>query len=768
VLNRRLRLAAAELTPRLTERRLVWSLVVVALLLRVLFLETVPNSVTADELDFAGNALAVMTGHGPGIFGLDWTPEPALDLHFIVGSWALFGQTLFAERLVAAVLTALAVLPFYALLRRLVRPPSALLATALFTASRWLLLFARSGWNNGYVVLFLLLAAWSLTLALERTETRYWLAFGVVLALLLYGYFAGRAVVLAFAVYLIGHGVTLWRAGDRTSVRRLAVGTALAALTCVLLCLPEAPTVLQHWHYFNQRVGAVSVFAQPLSAGATPASLIAANTWIAARSFLFMDPTVNGASTLFSSQQARYIAPGDAWLDPLTASLYVVGLVLGLRRGALALWWCLLLVPLALTQILAAGAPDGARALPAVAPMYVFVALALDTALSIWTKRWRWAWRAAAVAVVLIGVYNVVIYVRWINSPGAIQARQPAVPATAFYTWRDFQLARLKAGMGVMSTSEYDGLRPEAIASQIAGIVGVSSVASPAGGTAIAGLPAAPPVNGPPQADMATQTATIGAPGTAAGELSQPRDVTIDRLGNLYVADTARNVIVAYAADGKLQREWQPAIAGQPITPWAVVALADGSLCILDSASGRVGHFDALGNFLNVVPVLRPIGGSRGLAAGTNGVLYLAQTPANQVLRLGPDGGVLPPFSGASTAPLFSQPTSAVATSNGALFVYEPDSGHLQLHAPDGRLLFTLPAPHVDTIDAGRLAVLPDGRVLLADVPGRRISVYGPDGRLLGYFAVAGLPQGIAVGPTGAIAVADMQSKLVRLFALVS
>jgi len=47
------------------------------------------------------------------------------------------------------------------------------------------------------------------------------------------------------------------------------------------------------------------------------------------------------------------------------------------------------------------------------------------------------------------------------------------------------------------------------------------------------------------------------------------------------------------------------------------------------------------------------------------------------------------------------------------------------------------------------------GRVLLADVPGRRISVYAPHGRLLGYFAIAGLPQGIAVGPTGAIAVAD-------------
>ena len=755
------------MAPHLNERKLIWSLFVVALLLRVLFLETVPNIVTADELDFAGNALEVMAGRGPGLFGLDWTPEPALGLHFMVGSWVLFGQTLFAERLVAAVLTALAVFPFYALVCRLVTVPSAVLATALFIASRWLLLFARSGWNNGYVVLFLLLAAWSLTLALERSQTRYWLAFGAAQALLLYGYFAGRAVLLAFALYLVGSSVTLCRAGDWTSLRRMAAGTALAVMTCLVLFLPEMPTIVQHWQYFNQRTSAVYVFARPLPAGETPATVLAGNAWTAARAFLFMDPTVDSASAPgVSPQEARYVPPGVAWFDPITASLYVIGLVLGLRRGALALWWYLLLVPLAVTQTLAGGSPDGARALPAVVPMYIFVGLALDTALRTWEKHWRWVWRAASLAVVLIGMYNVVTYVLWIDSPVAIQARQPGVPVTGFYTWRDFQMARLKAGLNVMPASEYDGLRPEVIAAQLAGVASIASGATPIGGAAVSGLPAAPPVNSPPQSDLARQTAIIGTPGTAPGDLSQPRDVAIDPLGNLYVADIARKVVVVYTADGHVLREWAPAIAGQRITPWAIAAVPDGSLYILDSLSGRVGHFDSAGNLLSVVAIEHPIGGSRGLTVGTNSLLYLAQTPANQVVRLRADGSVLPLFASASSAPLFTQPTSAVATTNGALFVYEPDSGRLQLLAPDGRLLFTLPAPHIDTVNAGRLAVLPDGRVLLADVPNRRVNVYAPDGRLIGFFPIAGLPQGIAVGPTGVIAVTDTQSKLVRMYAL--
>ncbi len=57
-------------------------------------------------------------------------------------------------------------------------------------------------------MLYMLLAAWLLTLALERGRPRYWAGFGVCLALLLYGYFNGRTVVLAFVLYL---AIMLWR-----------------------------------------------------------------------------------------------------------------------------------------------------------------------------------------------------------------------------------------------------------------------------------------------------------------------------------------------------------------------------------------------------------------------------------------------------------------------------------------------------------------------------------------------------------------------------
>ena len=58
-------------------------------------------------------------------------------------------------------------------------------------------------------------------------------------------------------------------------------------------------------------------------------------------------------------------------------------------------------------------------------------------------------------------------YASWVNSPVSQAARQPAVPVSAFYTWRDFQQARLWEHMGIMNAGEYDQTSPSVILDQI-------------------------------------------------------------------------------------------------------------------------------------------------------------------------------------------------------------------------------------------------------------------------------------------------------------
>ncbi len=397
-----------------------------ALLVRLIALGSVPNTATADELDFGRNAIAIVSGHGPGFFGFDWTPEPALSIYLMAASSKALGMSLFTERLVSALFTALSVFPFYALARRRVTIPAALLAATLFVASRWYLHFSRSGWNNAHIVLYMLLGAWALSLAIERHKKRYWIAFGGCEALLLYGYFSGRTVVLAFSLYLVL--VTIGRArhdgGQWVSV---VIGGLLATLVCVLLFIPELRTILQNFDAFNNRTKWVYIFNWPLPPGMTKIDLLRHQASLMIRSFFLMDGSLGAG---------RYKAPGQTWLDPVSSLLFLGGLVVSLfRRDLCLLWWCLLLVPLSLTQVLSTGTPDGARGLQAVAPMYLFAALAIDSLLRAFPRRlWRLELAFPAIAALIVA-NNINTYRAWIDTPDSQAVRQPAVLACDFDHW---------------------------------------------------------------------------------------------------------------------------------------------------------------------------------------------------------------------------------------------------------------------------------------------------------------------------------------------
>jgi len=447
------------------ERWAVAALVLLALLLRVPFLESMPNTATADELDFASNLTTIVTGHGPGFFGFDWTPEPAMSVYLMVGSWKLFGMTLFAERLVSAVFTTLAVIPFYALARRAASAPAAFLAAVLFIGARWYILFSRSAWNNGHIVLYMLLAAWLLTLALEKGRIIYWAGWGASLALLLYGYFSGRVVVLALVVYLLivlarrafGPGTRNWRS--------IVGGGAVAAVVGIIVFAPEASYILAHYDTFNGRTSSVLIFNQTPPPGQNIASVLANQSWNAVRSFVLMDGSLEGGTS------GRYKAPGDGWLDPLSTLLFLAGLVLSLfsrnRRQTIVLWWCLFLIPLAITQTLTTRTPDGARGLPAVAPMFLFVALALDRLLLLRIVAFRWMQQGMLGVAALVVAFNMWTFVSWVDSPLGQQQHQPGVPTAGYYIWRDYQLARSRDSLPYVPVGVYNTLPPSDISARI-------------------------------------------------------------------------------------------------------------------------------------------------------------------------------------------------------------------------------------------------------------------------------------------------------------
>jgi hypothetical protein len=373
---------------------------------------------------------------------------------------AVFGDDVLGLRSASAVISTLALIPFFALARRAVSFPAAIAATALLGSGRWYLHFSRSGWENVQVAGFALLAAWAVTAGRERAQLRWFALGGVAAALGLYGYFAGRLILPALIAYA---PVAWWTAqgrhrrvvntsrgprkisthdlGSRLRARRTALGMVLLGVVAVGLFVPQLVATRDQWEDFTRRSDAVAVLSQPRPYLGEETALGIALVQLrrTVDGFLLRD------GSLFPN--ARYGPAGAPPFDLVTWALIVVGLVVGLRRWRVtALWWSLLLVPLVGTQVLTAGTPDLARGTVFLPFLYLFAALGLDLILRRTSGQPRLALLLAALVVVVVGGANVARYAHWVQTPDALDARQPAVELTDYPAWERYQRCAMRAG----------------------------------------------------------------------------------------------------------------------------------------------------------------------------------------------------------------------------------------------------------------------------------------------------------------------------------
>jgi 4-amino-4-deoxy-L-arabinose transferase-like glycosyltransferase len=409
-------------------------LLLIAFGLRVAWLGTIPGNITADEADNLTTIFKIQVTGDPGLFDLDWKPQPAMSMYVFSAFMWVFGDNIFGMRMASAVLSTLALLPFYALARRVVQPVAAMGGAALLATGLWYLNFSRSGWENVHVALFSLTAAWALTAGLERRQLRWFVLAGIAAALGLYGYFAGRLILVALLAY--APMAVWWAKGQR---RFALAGYAVLILTAIVLFLPQTAAIREDRDVFNRRTDAVYILNQdrPYLGEASDFGIVKAQVARNLKGFFLFDGEgfING----------RYGPKGETLYDPLTGVLLLSGLVLGAYHWRkTGLWWAMLFVPLAATQIPSIMTPNGARALIAAPFMYLFIALTLDAMLNFARGRGqRIALTGVIAGVLFLSVFNVWSYFSWVRSPETIQAREPAIELADYDLWRD----TLRAGI---------------------------------------------------------------------------------------------------------------------------------------------------------------------------------------------------------------------------------------------------------------------------------------------------------------------------------
>lgn len=293
---------------------------ILALLLRLVHLGTVPYVISGDEASMGLEAVNILEGRLRDPFATGWLSHPTLYFFMLAGPVAVLGRNAWGLRLLSPLVGTLAVPTIYFLARRLLDRRVALAGMVLLTFSHLAIHFSRLGINNIYDPFFGLAAFFFLVRGLQEGRLLDFALSGAALALAQFFYMGARLLPVMVAAFLL-----LWWIRQPGRQRLLGPGAVLGG-SFFLTGAPLFRTFLLHPDDFLARIRIVGIIqsgwlqSEQQVTGKTALALL----WDQFRkSFLAFNYTVDPTS---------WYAASIPYLDFISAILFVLGLVVLLRR----------------------------------------------------------------------------------------------------------------------------------------------------------------------------------------------------------------------------------------------------------------------------------------------------------------------------------------------------------------------------------------------------------------------------------------------------
>ena len=261
--------------------------------------------------------------------------------------------------------------------------------------------------------------------------------------------------------------------------------------------------------------------------------------------------------------------------------------------------------------------------------------------------------------------------------------------------------------------------------------------------------------------------------------MEAPRSITTDAAGRVIVADPPAHAVHVLDFKGKTSFRIQGGKDRRLQTPVGVAGDSLGNIYVTDSDRGMILVYDRLGRFRHYLGKVkgeaffeRP----EGVAVdGGGGRIYIADTARNTVVVLDLRGAVVGSFgNGARSSGQgeFNKPTSVVLA-GGQLFVLDSFASRVQILDLQGNLLRRVSTPNDNNSpsDHAGLAVDSKGHLYVSDEVKGMVRVYNQAGKVVAAFGRPGVKTGEFSRPLGVWAdardrvyVADSKNRRIQVF----
>lgn len=284
-----------------------------------------------------------------------------------------------------------------------------------------------------------------------------------------------------------------------------------------------------------------------------------------------------------------------------------------------------------------------------------------------------------------------------------------------------------------------------------------------------------------------------GTSGSAAGQLSWPSGLALDRHGHIYVTELNNDRVQRFNLDGTFVSKWggSGSGAGQFVRPEAVAIDTSGNVYVTDSGNNRVQKFRADGQFISQWGHYGLAEGdfqhTTGIAADTIGNVYVADYPdifllhaeadtiSERVQKFTNTGSVLTQWGGIGSGPgQFNNPHGMALDRSGHVFVCDYFNDRIQKFSLTGGYISQWGS---NGTNPGRFqgpaAVAVDrlGNVFVCDYQNNRVQKFSNTGAFITQWGSTGSgagefsgPDAIAVDDSGNVYVAETDNDRIQVF----